>query len=103
MVHRAACAAKKINKLEASKKESGNIIVNLVKKLRSLNESIVWLENAENASKEKEKFKFSKCDYETYNKKGLKIHTRRNHTNFETVKFPNLVIFVKKNLKMIKK
>ena len=84
--------------MEASKKESDNIIVNLVKKEKSLSESLVGLENAENPSKTQEKFKCSKCDYETKTKKGLNIHTRRKHTNFETVKYPKFCDLCEKEL-----
>ena len=38
----------KVDKLEASQKERDTIIINLVKKIRSLSENIVGLENAEN-------------------------------------------------------
>ena len=88
MNYKIDCLQGKIDKLEASKKESDNIVENLVKKVRSLSESLVGLENGEIQTKTEEKFKCSKCDYETKTKKGLNIHTRRKHTNFETAEYP---------------
>ena len=57
-----------------------------------LNESIVNLESSVK-DLEKELFKCSKCNFTTSYKRGLKVHMKRKHTNFEEEEYPRTCDF----------
>ena len=43
-----------------------------------------------------EQFKCSKCDFESFSNKGLKIHMKKKHTNYETLNYPRTCDFCEK-------
>ena len=61
----------------------------IIKSIESRLEQIV-------PSKNKEKFNCTLCDFETYSKHGLKVHTTRKHSTIEKTTFPAQCDFCEK-------
>jgi hypothetical protein len=80
----------RVNKMEDNLKKKDDIINDLVEKSRdgksSVAENVVLVEDE--PSVEYGEYKCSKCEFETVSNKGLKIHMKRKHTKYETLKYP---------------
>ena len=81
---------KRVNDMEDNLKKKDDIINDLVEKSKAgkspVDETEVLVEDE--PSFDYGEFKCSKYDFETFSKKGLKIHIKRKDTNYETLKYP---------------
>ena len=91
---------KRVNVMEDNLKKKDEIINDLVEKSKvgksPVAENEVLVEDE--PSVDYGEFKCSKCDFETFSKKGLKIHMKRKHTKYETLKYPRKCDLCEKTL-----
>ena len=92
---------KRVNDMEAILNKKDDMTNDQVEKSKDVQSS-----DAENCivvedepSVDYSEFKCPKCEFETFSNKGLKIHMKRKHTQFETLKYPRNCELCEKSFK----